>query len=73
MQYELWARSRETKQYQFLEPFQDEVQKFYMIDKVDPELYYEAMIVKTDWGKMPECVMYKELKIEQHKVKKLTR
>lgn len=60
MQYELWGRKRETKRYEFIEAFQDEQQKFYMIDKIDPEIYYEAMIVRTEWQQMPSLVMYKE-------------
>lgn len=61
MQYEVWGRSRETKKYEFIEAFQDEVQKFYMIDKVDPEFYYEAMVLLTEWQKEPKCIMYVEL------------
>lgn len=61
MQYELWARSRESKVYEFLQPFTDENQFFYMLDQVDPEIYYEAMIVQTEWKQMPRCIMYIEL------------
>lgn len=65
MQYELWGRSRETKVYEFIEAFQDENQKYYMLDKIDPEIYYEAMILLTDWKKEPRLIMYQEYKEEK--------
>ena len=38
----------------------DEIQKYYKLDCVDRELYTEAMIVKTEWQKMPEAIMFQE-------------
>lgn len=60
MQYELWARSRETKKDHMLAIFYDEIQKYYMIDTVDQDLYQDAMVLKTEWQQQPECVMYVE-------------
>lgn len=60
MQFELWGRSRESKVYEFIESFQDEKQKYFVLDKVDQDVYYEAMIVKTDFNTLPVCIMYKE-------------
>lgn len=60
MQYELWARSKETKQYQHLQNFYDEIQKYYMLDSVDRDLYYEAMVIRTEWQQPPALVMYVE-------------
>lgn len=62
MRYELWGRSRETKVYEFIEAFQDEQQKFYMMDQVDQEVYYEAMILLTEWKQEPRLIMYQEFK-----------
>ena len=62
MQYELWARSRETKVYEWLQSFTDENQFYFMLDQVDPDVYYEAMIVQTEWKQEPRCIMYVELK-----------
>ena len=61
MQYEVWGRSRESKVYEFIDKFLDEQQKYYMLDLVDPEVYSEAMIIRTEWQQMPSCVLYKEL------------
>ena len=61
MQYELWARSRETKVYEWIQSFQDESQFYYMLDLVDSELYSEAMIVQTEWKQQPRCIMCIEL------------
>lgn len=60
MQFEVWARNRETKKYERLFTFEDEIQKYYKLDCVDRELYTEAMIVKTEWQKMPEAIMFQE-------------
>ena len=65
MRYELWGRSRETKVYEFIDSFEDEKQKFFMLDKVDKEVYYEAMITMTNFNKMPVCIMYKEFDKEK--------
>ena len=59
-------------QYELIEIFQDEQQKFYMLDKINPDFYSEAMIVRTEWQQMPSCVMYKEFDNEYTKAKTLT-
>ena len=69
MQYELWARSRETKVYEWIQSFQDESQFYYMLDLVDQSLYSEAMIVQTEWKQMPRYVMH----VEYEEVKQLVR
>lgn len=62
MTYELAARSRETKRYVTLDRFWDINQSYYMLDKVDPELYYEAMIIEWDENDFtPHCLMYVDL------------
>lgn len=61
MQYELWARSRESKVYEFQDSFTDESEKYYRIDTVDTEVYDEAMVLVTDFDKEPKMVLYQEL------------
>lgn len=61
MQYELWARTRESKIYEFQDSFTDEKEKYYRIDTVDTELYDEAMVLVTDYGKEPKLDIYVEL------------
>jgi hypothetical protein len=61
MQYELWARSRESKVYEFQDSFTDESEKYYRIDTVDTEVYDEAMVLITDFDKEPKMVLYQEL------------
>lgn len=60
MQYELWARRRENKDYEFIQSFQDKNKSFSLIDSLDSSLYCEAIILLTDWMKESKCVMYKE-------------
>lgn len=61
MQYELWARTRESKIYEFQDSFTDEKEKYYRIDTVDTELYDEAMVLVTDYGKEPKLDIYVDL------------
>lgn len=61
MQYELWARSRESKVYEFQDSFTNESEKYYRIDTVDTEVYDEAMVLITDFDKEPKMVLYQEL------------
>lgn len=63
--YELVARNRETKRYDHLKWFEDERQFYFMLDQVDSDKYYEAMILQGQSVKM-----YVELK---QKVKIKTR
>lgn len=44
--YELWARRITTKKYEFIIAFEDEHQKFYFMDQLDTDIYYEAMILE---------------------------
>ena len=61
MQYEVWGKSRESKVYEFIDKFLDEREKYFMLDIVDPEVYSEAIIIRTEWQQPPSCVIYKEL------------
>lgn len=61
MQYELWARSRETKVYEFQDSFTDKKERDYRIDTVDTEVYNEAMVLITDYGKEPKLDLYIDL------------
>lgn len=61
MQYELWARTRESKVYEFQDSFTDEKEKYYRIDTVDTEIYDEAMVLVTDYGKEPKLDIYVDL------------
>ena len=61
MQYELWARTRESKIYEFQDSFTDENEKYYRIDTVDTEIYDEAMVLVTDYGKEPKLDIYVDL------------
>ena len=55
--FELWAKSKKTKKYELIRPFDDERQFYFMIDSVNPEYYSEAMIMQ---GR--ELKMYFEFK-----------
>lgn len=58
MQYELWGRSKETKVYEFIDSFTNPNERYSKLDLVDPDIYYEAMIVKTDFNEMPRLETY---------------
>jgi len=64
MQFELWAKRRPVDgrgfQYEHIETFNDENQKYYMLDKLDREIFMEGMVLKTEWQQPPSCVMYVE-------------
>lgn len=70
MQYEVWARDRQTKVYELIEIFYDEKQKYSKLDLLDSNLYCEAMVLRTEWQSIPACILFKELK---PKVKTLQR
>lgn len=53
--FELWARRITTRNYEYITSFDDEKQKFYMMDQLDKSVYYEAMIIRNQ-----ECAMYRE-------------
>lgn len=61
MQYELWARSRESGVYEFQDSFQNKQERDYRIDTVDREVYNEAMVLITDYGKEPKLDLYIDL------------
>ena len=46
--YELWGRNRTTKQYEMITRFDDDRQFYFMLDQVDKEKYYEAMIMQIN-------------------------
>lgn len=58
MQYELWGRSKETKVYEFIDSFTNSAERYSKLELVDPDVYYEAMIVKTDFNEMPRLETY---------------
>lgn len=64
MQYELWARNRETKVYEWLQTFFEESQFYFMLDQVDSTYYSEAMIIGREWQQQPRCLLYVDLKEE---------
>lgn len=64
MQYELWARNRETKVYEWLQTFFEENQFYFMLDQVDSTYYSEAMIISREWQQQPRCLLYVDLKEE---------
>ena len=66
MQYELWGRRRENKTYEFIEAFFNIEFKDYLLDSVDQNIYYEALILKTEWQKQPACISYREYDKEIH-------
>ena len=61
MQYELWARSKETKVYEFIDSFTNVNEKWSKMDLIDTDLYYEVMIVQTDFKSMPRLETYIDL------------
>ena len=61
MQYELWARSRESGVYEFQDSFTNKQERDYRIDTVDREVYNEAVVLITDYGKEPKLDLYIDL------------
>lgn len=61
MQYELWARSRESGVYKFQDSFTNKQERDYRIDTVDREVYNEAVVLITDYGKEPKLDVYIDL------------
>lgn len=61
MQYELWAKSRESGVFEFQDSFTDEKEKYYRLDTVDTELYKEAMVIITDFKTEPKLELYVDL------------
>lgn len=62
--FELWARNKTTMRYEYLWSFEDERQKFFMIDQVDTNKYFEAMIIKGK-GINQELILFEEYR--EHK------
>lgn len=64
MQFELWARKRPVNgtgfPYEQICVFNDEQNKYYMLDKLDREIYMEGMVIRTEWQQEPRCVLYVE-------------
>lgn len=60
--FELWARNRKTMKYEYLYNFDNEQQKFFMIDQVDKSIYFEAMIIRKNQSVNQEVVLYEEFK-----------
>lgn len=53
--FELWAKRITTRRYEYITSFDDERQKFYMMDRLDRNIYSEAMILNNQ-----QCTMYRE-------------
>ncbi len=63
--YELWGRNRETKRYELITRFNDDRQFYFMLDQVDKDKYYEAMVLQDQ-----HLIMYVEIK-NQGKTRRL--
>lgn len=68
MQFELWARRRDNSRYELIEVFYNEEQKYYMLDKLDKEIFKEGIVLRTEWQQAPSCVLYEEF--DRHYVKR---
>ena len=55
--YELWGRNRETKRYELITRFDDNRQSYFMLDQVDKDKYYEAMVLQGQ-----HLIMYVDIK-----------
>ena len=55
--YELWGRNRETKRYELITRFNDDRQFYFMLDQVDKDKYYEAMVLQDQ-----HLIMYVDIK-----------
>lgn len=67
MRYELFARSRETKVYEFQDSFTDEKERYYRIDCLDSDLYDEAIILITEFKQEPKLDLYIDLNKKRNK------
>ena len=67
--FKLWARKRPVdglgSPYEFITSFENEVQKYSMMDNLDRSIYKEAMITDSN----SKCIMYREF--ESVQVKKI--
>ena len=43
--FNLWARKREKPDFEYITTFENECQKYYMVDTLDESVYKEAIIV----------------------------
>lgn len=66
--YEVWGRNKRTMRYEYLWSFDDERQKYFMLDQVDKSIYYEVMILENK-----ELKMYYENKEYKPYFKTLTK
>lgn len=66
--YELSAKNRQTKKWETLEEFEDSRQFDFMLDKVDPSIYYEAMIIERTYP-MPTLMRYWEYRSYEPAIK----
>lgn len=66
--FEVWGRNKRTMRYEYLWSFDDERQKYFMIDQVDKSIYYEVMILENQ-----ELKMYYENKEYKPYFKALTK
>ena len=68
--FELWARKRPIDgrgfPYEFIASFEEEYQKYSMMDRLDRNIYQEAM-VSNDNG---SCIMYREFEKPNRLIKR---
>lgn len=64
MQYELWGKKRPVNgvgsQFEKIEVFNDECNKYYVMSKLDTEIYKEGLVIQTEWQQEPRVVLYQE-------------
>ena len=60
MQYELWGRKRIGNQYEFIKNFEDVNLKYSEMDKLDYNIYSEAMVLENQLLGEGRLIAYKE-------------
>lgn len=53
--FELWARRNDTRRYEYITSFDNENQKYYLIDQLDKSVYYEVVVMDNQ-----SCNLYQE-------------
>ena len=69
MQLELWARRRDTLKFERLDIFKEVKSSYSKLGSLDSSIYSEGIILRTDIGMQPACVLFKEL--EKPKIRSL--
>lgn len=63
--FELWARRNDTRRYEYITSFDNENQKYYLINQLDKSIYYEVVVMENE-----RCNLYEEFKQQQKKTLK---